>query len=226
MSWVSLCNCAALQAAKHVRAKASRLSFAICVLLLTASSVERAVAADWPLRGSLAPTPAYARWDGWQLGVQAGFSNMESSSLNTTTGPVFGGFFGYNMQWDQLVLGFDLGYKYPSVLDTSTTTAQLKLVDYATLRGRAGYAIGQFLPYAVVGLAVGRFNYSDLNSATGTFAGKDNAFNVGIVAGLGVDWAVTPGAFLRAEWEYIAFAVLNGKTSQTNTGFLGVGVRF
>jgi opacity protein-like surface antigen len=151
---------------------------------------------------------------------------MQTSSLNTTTGPVFGGFFGYNMQWDQLVLGFDLGYKYPSVLDTSTTTAQLKLVDYATLRGRAGYAVGQFLPYAVVGLAVGRFNYSNFDSVTGTFAGKDNAFTAGVAAGLGVDWAVTPGIFVRAEWEYIAFATLNGKNVQTNTGFLGVGGRF
>ena len=225
MSWVSLCNCANLHSAKHVRAKALRLCFAICTFLAT-SSVERAIAADWPLRGSLAPAPDYLRWDGWQLGVQAGFSNMQSPPLNTTTGPVFGGFIGYNMQWDQLVLGFDLGYKYPSVLDTSTTTAQLKLVDYATLRGRAGYAIGQFLPYAVLGLAVGRSNYANLDFATGTFVGKDNAFNVGIVAGLGVDWAVTPGVFVRAEWEYIAFGGLNSKTPQTNTGFLGFGARF
>jgi len=148
------------------------------------------------------------------------------SSLNTTNGPVFGGFFGYNMQWDQLVLGFDLGYKYPSVLDVSTDTAQFKLVDYATLRGRAGYAIGPFLPYAVVGIAVGRFNYANLDLGTGMFVGKDNAFDSGIIAGLGVDWALTPGVFVRAEWEYIAFSKLNGKTPQTNTGFLGVGVRF
>src|SRR5262249_48949524 len=56
-----------------------------------------------------------------------------------------------------------------------------------------------FLPYAVLGAAVGRFNFGDLS--TGTFVGKDNAFDVGFVAGLGVDWAVAPGVFLRAEWE-------------------------
>jgi opacity protein-like surface antigen len=151
---------------------------------------------------------------------------METSSLNATTGPVFGGFFGYNMQWDQLVLGFDLAYKRPSVLDTSTATAQLKLVDYGTLRARAGYAVGQFLPYAVVGLAVGRFNYGNFDPVTGTFPGKDNAFTAGVAAGLGVDWAVTPGVFVRAEWEYIAFATLNGRNSQTNTGYLGIGARF
>ena len=36
----------------------------------------------------------------------------------------------------------------------------MKLVDYATLRGRAGYAFGNFLPYAVIGAAAGRFNYA------------------------------------------------------------------
>ncbi|MGE5770904.1 MAG: hypothetical protein ACM3Z4_02485, partial [Hyphomicrobiales bacterium] len=70
-----------------------------------------------------------------------GYSNMESS-LNTTNGPVFGGFFGCNMQW---------------------------------------------VPYAVVGIAVGRFNYANLDLVTRMFVGKDNAFDSGIVAGLGVD---------------------------------------
>ncbi len=46
------------------------------------------------------------------------------------------------------------------------------------------------------------------------------------VAGLGVDWAVTPSIFLRAEWEYIAFATINGINATTNTGLVGAGVRF
>ena len=43
---------------------------------------------------------------------------------------------------------------------TIKAQSSIKLVDYATLRARAGYAFGQFLPYALVGGAVGRFNYS------------------------------------------------------------------
>ena len=43
----------------------------------------------------------------------------------------------------------------------------VKLVDYATLRGRAGYAWGQFLPYAAVGIAAGRFNYETTVTVTG-----------------------------------------------------------
>src|SRR6185437_12630993 len=152
----------------------------------------------------------YMRWDGWQAGVEAGWGTMRNefgnstSSLvafilrnttqesefapsswatlppNTTNNGVFGGYIGYNMQWDQLVLGVDLGYKYANLTtgavdaisrqfvtsDNFVNTvsidarATMKLVDYATLRARAGYAWGNFLPYAVIGIAAGRFNYA------------------------------------------------------------------
>ena len=253
---------------------------------------ERAGAADWPLRGSLAPPP-YARWDGWQFGVEAGwgtmrndFSNSTSPLVafilrntiqeaefspstwttlpaNTTNGPVFGGYIGYNMQWDQLVMGVDLGYKYANIATTASDSiarqfvtsdnftnrvsidarAIFKLVDYATLRARAGYAWGNFLPYAVIGIAAGRFNYGTtvtvhaegesvppapgapyvLDQTAST--GKDNAIVGGVAAGLGIDWAVTPGMYLRAEWEYVAFAPVNGSRSNINTGKIGAGAR-
>lgn len=206
----------------------TRIVVAVCATLAV-SSAGRAVAADLMddtgLRGSLAPT-GYIRWDGWQVGVLAGFANMETQNLNTTNGPVFGGFFGYNAQWDELVLGLDAGYRYASVLDASLTPNRFKLNDYATFRARAGYAIDKFLPYAMVGLAVGRFNYATLDPVTGLWTGKDNAFDSGLVAGVGVDWAVTPAVFVRAEWEYIAFARFNGTTSQVNSGLLGLGLRF
>ena len=254
---------------------------ALCAVLATLLT-ERAGAADWPLRGSLAPQTTYARWDGWQIGVEAGWGNFRndfgnSTSLlvafilgnttaesefapstwttlpsNTTNGPVFGGYVGYNMQWDQLVLGVDLGYKYANIatgandsISRQFTTssqfqetvsidarAQMKLVDYATLRARAGYAWGQFLPYAVLGIAAGRFNYGTSVTVhhTGTpippapgapfdvtdsaSSGKTNAIVGGVAAGLGIDWAVTPGMYLRAEWEYVASAPVNGKPTQ------------
>jgi outer membrane immunogenic protein len=90
------------------------------------------------------------------------------------------------------------------------------------IRARAGYAIGTFLPYALLGGAIGRFNYSNPSAGTG----KDNAFNAGFLTGLGVDWLITPGVFLRAAWEYIAFASVGSTMSQVNTGQLGIGVRF
>jgi hypothetical protein len=41
------------------------------------------------LRGTLAP--GFARWDGWQAGIQGGYSNMKLSSSQFTNGPSFGG---------------------------------------------------------------------------------------------------------------------------------------
>ncbi len=262
---------------------------------LAAASADRAVAADWPdaLRGSL--TPSYARWDGWQFGVEAGFANLRSDFGNSTSplvafilrntiqeaefspstwatlapsatnGEVFGAFLGYNVQWDQLVVGGDIKYKYASSLQTAAADSiarqfqtsdgfsnqvsidarsTIKLVDYATIRARGGYAFGQFLPYAAVGLAVGRFNYDttvtvhsvgtpvppapgvpfdNINVAT---AGKTNAIVGGVAVGLGMDWAITPGVFLRAEWEYAAFSPVNGNRTNINTGQLGIGAHF
>jgi opacity protein-like surface antigen len=262
--------------------------------ILAAASPERAGAADWPLRGTV--DPGFVRWDGWQFGVLAGYGNMNVDFANSTSplvafilrnstleaegapstwttlpkkssnGPVFGAFLAYNWQWNELVIGADLYYKRPSILQSSTADAisrtfdtsdniqhdvtiaaqsSFKLVDYAALRARAGYAFGPFLPYAAVGIAVGRFNYhttvSVIDSMTqlqpappvflGTFtqtatAGQNNAFEAGFAAALGVDWALTPSVFLRGEWEYVAFAPLNQTRSNVQVGQLGVGVRF
>jgi opacity protein-like surface antigen len=295
MSRLSLFDCSGLHSAKRIRARSFSIGLAMCAALAIWPG-DRAGAADWPLRGSLAPQTTYARWDGWQFGLLAGYGNMNTdfgnstSSLvgfilrnstlenegapstwttlpsNTTNGAVFGGFIGYNMQWDQLVLGMEFAYKHPSIMqsgandslsrifDTSdsiehfvTIDAQtsFKLVDYAALRARAGYAWGQFLPYAAVGLAVGRFNYHTSVTVTdsqtqlpnppgpflGTFqqsasSGQNNAFAAGVAAGLGVDWAATANLFVRAEWEFVAFAPVNQTRTNIQVGYLGAGVRF
>jgi len=41
------------------------------------------MAADWPLRGTV--DPGYARWDGWQFGVLAGYGNMNVDFGNSTS---------------------------------------------------------------------------------------------------------------------------------------------
>ena len=49
---------------------------ALCALLAILLT-ERAGAADWPLRGSVAP-PTYVRWDGAQAGVEVGWGNFRN----------------------------------------------------------------------------------------------------------------------------------------------------
>jgi outer membrane immunogenic protein len=200
--------------------------------------------------------------------VESQFSPSSWTTLpsKTTNGRQYGAFIGYNWQLDDLVLGVDAAYNRGSSLTTSasdtitrqvvttpdnvnnslTITAQssVKLIDYATARARAGYVIGQFLPYAMIGLAVGRFDYANtavvhnvgtppVGSAILPFnvtdtqsSAKNNAFTQGFLYGLGVDVAITPNIFLRGEWEYIAFGKVGGTVNALNTARVGLGVRF
>jgi len=243
------------------------------------------------LRGSIAGGPV--RWDGLVLGGNIGYSAMTSNFGSSTSSQIafilrnstleneaqpsnwttlpqqttnaksFGFFLGYNTQWDDLVLGADIGYNHTVKADTAATdsidrvvttsdgvshnvniqaSSSLTLVDYGTFRGRAGWAFGQFLPYAMIGGAVGRFNYSntstltDVQTAPGpvvtTFGpvtqtdSQNNKFGYGFLYGLGMDVAITPNIFIRGEWEYISFAKVGGITAELNTGRVGLGVRF
>ena len=90
------------------------------------------------------------------------------------TGSV-GAFLGYNVEWENVILGLEANYNRVSLNATSsdyqrsftdstnlpaghhyfyslTTTAQssLRMTDIATFRGRAGWEAGNFLPYAFV----------------------------------------------------------------------------
>ena len=56
-----------------------------CSVLATVSS-ERAVAADWPLRGTV--DPGFVRWDGWQFGLLAGYGNLNSDFGNSAQSQV------------------------------------------------------------------------------------------------------------------------------------------
>lgn len=274
----------------------ARALAAAMLLALPAGQAAAADWIDDTLRGSYSSN-APMRWDGFNFGGSLGLSNMttdfgnSSSALiayslrnttvqneyspsswttlpsNTTNSKQYGVFLGYNMQWSELVLGFDAAYNRPSSLEASardsigrqvTTSdtfvnqvtivaqSQAKLIDYATARVRAGYVFGQLLPYAAFGIAVGRFNYA--TTATTTVGGnsptilppnntygpntdiqssaKNGIFSAGPLVALGIDVAITPNIFARAEWEFAAFAPIGGIRVGLNTGRVGVGVRF
>ncbi len=168
----------------------------------------------------------------------------------------YGGFVGFNTRWDGgLILGGEVGYNYVSgdsvsasdamarkvTLTTGTDTvtiyasSSMQLKDYATVRGRIAYDMGRFLPYAFIGVAVGRFNYMTNVTliVTGTDQGntsdsdgKDNAISAGVDTGLGADIALTSNLFVRGEWEYMAFAPLSGIRYTANVFRGGVGFKF
>jgi opacity protein-like surface antigen len=284
-------------AARRSRRIARLPAAAALALILLSPAANAADLSDAVLRGTFWNPPAaqpYGRWDGINVGVFAGVTNMDTdfggstgqlvafilrdSTLeneaapsnwtalphNITNGRTYGFFLGYNAQWDQLVLGVDAIYSRASSLQGSasdslsrivttsdgvqhdvTIAAQstMKLIDYATLRMRAGYAFGQFLPYAFIGGAVGRFNYTSSATVTSfetppapavpyTFGpvtrstNKDNAIVGGFTLGLGVDVALLPNVFLRGEWEFVGFAPTNGIRSAINSGRVGLAMKF
>ena len=179
------------------------------------------------------------------------------------TGRSYGGFIGYNWQLDGIVVGVDATYNYtagitsedgPATLRRIVTLsdggvndvtirarASLTMHDYATLRARVGYPMGQFMPYAFLGAAVGRFDYSTRTtvrvvqdpagtpSVYGPFTERErkpDAITAGVTTGLGVDIAILPNMYLRAEYEFNAFLELAGILPITHTGKVGLGFRF
>ena len=55
---------------------------------------------------------------------------------------------------------------------------------------------------------------------------KNGAFSPGVAAGLGVDISLMPNLYLRAEYEFVGFAEIEGIRPTIQTGRVGVGFRF
>jgi outer membrane immunogenic protein len=152
--------------------------------------------------------PAYIRWGGFYFGGQLGYSTasldfskaqesqvafilresaLEANSnisgwgvmgIEGTSRPAYGAFLGYNMQWDNVIVGIEFNYNHVHgglkgassgsirrseapgngfVYDTTVTAnAAMDITDYGTARLRLGYGFGNFLGYAFGAVAVGR----------------------------------------------------------------------
>jgi opacity protein-like surface antigen len=164
----------------------------------------------------------------------------------------FGGFVGYNSQWDDVIVGIEGSYMHGDFSATSSWTAPpppagvniaqtfsratMTVNDYGTLRARAGYVAGSFLPYMFGGLALGRADVVrevgivQTNSPSGALPPPNqisrltDRFVYGYSAGLGVDVALVAGLFLRAEWEYARF--IGPVDTSINTVRAGLGYKF
>jgi opacity protein-like surface antigen len=207
--------------------------------------------------------------------LQDQVSGLTAMGNEARTHSSFGGFVGYNYQLsDGIVIGGELNYSSINLDSnksdtitriinndgtaptghhyyyTTTVTGQssLHLKDFATFRARAGYEVGQFLPYAFGGIAVGRADYSRSSTVSYTTEDKpdtgltadpppnfgpvsntdsgSNSIAYGGAVGLGVDISVLPNVFVRAEWEYVHFVAIHNIQLDVNTGRVGIGVKF
>ena len=195
-----------------------------------------------------------------QMGVSSWNPGFGKQSARTSA---WGAFAGYNSQWEDVVLGVEGSYmhgdfggsasssrtlvsanplsdgNFHSV--TSTQTSQISISDMATIRGRAGYAMGCFLPYAFFGLALGNADIGQTATVqdrisptfSGTFTSlapltanniQHNHLIYGYSAGLGVDVNLVGGLFARAEYEYVRFT--STVDTSINTVRAGLGYKF
>ena len=189
-----------------------------------------------------------------------GIAELPLGSKTAVHGNGIGAFIGYNSQWDDIILGVELNYihgKYGGSQTNSSvprffgaggdftdsvvsqSIASVSISDMATLRARAGYAWGVFLPYVFGGVALGHADivrtalvFGVQSSPTlGNFPfdisstdAQNNRLIFGYSAGLGVDVMLISCLFLRAEWEYVRLATVID--TNVNTLNVGLGYKF
>ncbi|TXM95295.1 porin family protein [Methylobacterium sp. WL103] len=108
-------------------------------------------------------------------------STLMSPSSKRVGDTSFGAFAGYNFQFDEIVVGIEADYtsfgrtgtttdgvgriksRDDGVVETLSLTGHsvTKINDFGTIRARAGYALGNFLPFVTGGFAIGRARIAD-----------------------------------------------------------------
>src|SRR5262249_26657877 len=234
----------------------------------------------------------YFCWSGTYFGAQVGYANVNMDFTNSAASLIayilrvstleangnisqwpllgradvrdvsYGGFVGYNWQFQDAIIGVEANYNRASlagqssgslerivspgdglVYDTTVSAeGAMKITDYGTLRGRAGWAFGRFMPYVMLGLAGGRVETHRsatvsaivANPADGTTfqygpisKTVDKAgYAFGYAAGAGVDIALLPNVFVRGEFEWVQFSNLPDMKAEITTGRVAAGVKF
>jgi opacity protein-like surface antigen len=255
----------------------------------------------WPGSHTAGPA-LITDWRGFYVGGEIGYSDSGADFSKTTQAPIayslreltlesefapsswpvlgsanhgmgnFGGFVGYNTQFERLVAGLEANYEQASLsliapnspiarvtpadsqgnnyLVNITGSGAMTNLDFGTLRARAGWALGNFLPYGFVGVAIGRANINIATTISGQqnppssgacsssstppcvpfsfggTAGKDSEWLYGGTVGAGLDVAVTRNIFLRAEYEYVQFGQVAGVIVNVNTARVGAAFKF
>jgi opacity protein-like surface antigen len=225
----------------------------VAALFGAVQSAQAADLPDLPiLRGAVSEglTSSRVNWQGAYIGFQGGYgsanmnlagtdnsaiyNNQPASGLTpdrylslgktSGTGSAFGGFAGYNWQFEDVVIGIDASYLHGSFKATSTArdlangvgsrffsnaTSTADVHDFGSLRARAGYMVGNFLPYATLGVGLGNVGvvsnatvYDTLSPAVASATLRQDRLVYGYSAGLGLDVMLVGCLFFRAEYEY------------------------
>jgi len=213
--------------------------FAIAASGLLLSQAATAADLGGPPRRSVkdGPPPSYApafSWTGFFLGAHLGYgwSDLDWQFANTPgvatghtgEGGLLGGQIGYNLQFNQLVVGVEADMSGAWV-DGSTACPNAGFSCshtfnwLASVRGRAGVAVNanRTLLYATAGGAWADVDYAATDVATGVSFGHSER-HWGWVAGAGIEHMLAPNLTARVEYLYYGF-----DTVTAPAGALGAG---
>ena len=137
---------------------------------------------------------------------------------------------------------------------TLTGGSAVQIKDAVQLRARTGWATGNFMPYVFGAAVIGRMDVSRSVTSTVTrrddttdpFTGivtrgttfpvpaqtqtlieqKTDQFVAGWSGGLGLEYCVWGGLFMRAEWDYTKFLAVKNTVVQANNLRFGIGYKF
>jgi outer membrane immunogenic protein len=219
----------------------SRLRSIAAALGLAAGLAAPVAAADAPGPEFGAASRVAAAWQGFHVGVHAGYSwarydgrlSPGAVGLEIEASSVSGGLFaGYDFQVaPQFVVGVEADATLWDPTGTSATVAGVYRGESdwsGSLRLRAGMTFDRLMLYATGGLAIAEVDYAGP-------LGRTSRLQFGYALGAGVEARVTEQVFLRAEYIFThigedEFALgpaqrISGDFS-AHTVRLGVGVRF
>ena len=167
-----------------------------------------------PLVEPLPTAPVGTTWSGFYIGGNLGaafdpnnlsikdLSGEQDLSLKFSNETEFlgGAHAGYNLQMGSWVVGLEGDFDFA------------KDVNYlASVRGRLGWALGSWLPYATAGVAFidADNNFSVVSADDGPFNFNTGTTDTGFVVGGGVDYKVAPHLSLGLEGLYYDFGSQN-----------------
>jgi outer membrane immunogenic protein len=197
--------------------KFSKLGIATFALLVTSLSAE---AADIPVKGYYKAQPrsviSYYNWTGGYIGINGGYgwgnSNWDGFANEPNVhGGLVGATLGTNWQAGALVFGAEGDIDWSNLRGSFASVAcpagcETRNNWLATVRGRVGYALDRWMPYATGGLAVG-----DIEANRALLGGVKET-NVGWTAGGGVEAAVVGNLTAKLEYLYVDLGSVNCST--------------
>ncbi|MES2906920.1 MAG: outer membrane beta-barrel protein [Pseudomonadota bacterium] len=189
--------------------------------------------------GSFPQNQVSRAWNGFYAGVHLGYTDASYDAIlnpgaaaysDSSGGTTFGLYGGYNIPWNSMLIAGiegDITGSLPDGAGLAGGTLVMSGSDLsASLRGRLGFTVDQFLIYGTAGFALADIDYA-------TAAGLDDSTELGGVVGIGAEAQISHGLVARAEYLYTnygsgtyALGPLTAGSSELSTHTLRLGVGY